>query len=128
MTSAELLLQDYDMEIAMTRRILQSIPEGNPGFKCHDKSMPLGKLAMHVATLPIFGKTILTTPFMDMKDPTNKGPDQTFTTRDAALGAFDANAADCRAALAACSDADLAAAWKFSFRDHVISNSPRSLA
>jgi uncharacterized damage-inducible protein DinB len=128
MTTAELLLQDYDIEVAMTRRILQSVPEGNPGFKCHDKSMPLGRLTMHVATLPIFGKTILTTPYMDMKDPATSWPDQTFTTRDAALAAFDTNAADCRAALASLTDAQLAEPWKFSFGDHVISNSPRSLA
>jgi uncharacterized damage-inducible protein DinB len=128
MTTAELLLQDYDIEVAMTRRILQSIPDGNPDYKCHEKSMPLGKLTMHVATLPVFGKTILTTPSLNMADPGHKRPDQTFTTRDAALAAFETNAADCRAALAACSDATLAESWKFSFGDHVISSSPRSLA
>jgi uncharacterized damage-inducible protein DinB len=128
MTTAELLLQDYDVEVAMTRRILESVPEGNPDFKCHDKSMSLGKLTMHVATLPIFGKTILTTPGMNMADPSHKWPDQTFTTRAAALAAFNTNAADCRAALASLSDAQLAEPWKFSFGDHVINNSPRSLA
>jgi uncharacterized damage-inducible protein DinB len=128
MTTAELLLQDYDIEIAMTRRVLERLPEDNPGFKCHDKSMPLGRLAMHVATLPVFGKTILTTPSMDMKDPKTSWPDMTFTGSEAALAAFDTNAADCRAALAARSDAELAEPWKFSFGDHVISNSPRSLA
>ncbi len=128
MTTAELLLQDYDIEIAMTRRVLERVPEGNPDFKCHDKSMPLGKLTMHVATLPIFGKTILTTPSLDLKNPNTSWPDQTFRSRDFALTAFDTNASDCRAALAACSDATLAEPWKFSFGDHVISSSPRSLA
>ena len=128
MTTSELLLQDYDMEIAMTRKILERVPNDNPGFKCHDKSMPLGKLTMHVATLPIFGKTILTTPYMDMKDPKTSWPDQTFTTRDHALATFDTAASDCRAALASLSDAQLAEPWKFSFGDRVISNSPRSLA
>ena len=64
----------HDIEIAMTRRILERVPEGNPDYKCHDKSMPLGKLAMHVATLPLFGKTILTTPSMNMADPATSGP------------------------------------------------------
>lgn len=128
MTTAEILLQDYDVEVSMTRRVLERIPDDKPDFKCHDKSMPLGKLAMHVATLPTFGKTILTTPNMDMADPATKWPAQTFTTRDATLAAFDTNAAECRAALAACSDACLAEPWKFSFGEHVISNSPRSLA
>jgi len=128
MTTAELLLQDYDIEVAMTRRVLESIPEDKPEFKCHDKSMPLGKLAMHVATLPTFGKTILTTPSLNMADPGHKWPDNTFTTREHALATFNAAASDCRAALAASTDTALAEPWKFSFGDHVISNSARSPA
>jgi uncharacterized damage-inducible protein DinB len=126
MTTAELLLEDYDMEIAMTRRILGSIPEDKPDFKCHDKSMPLGRLAVHVSTLPRFGTTILTTPSMDLA--TVKWPDMTFVSREKLLADFDALAAELRVALAAASDADLAANWKFSFGDHILSNSPRSLA
>ncbi len=128
MTTAELLLQDFDIEMASARRVLERVPEDKPDFKCHDKSMPLGKLAMHVATLPLFGKKILTTPSMDMAAPGQSWPDMTFRTRDIALQTFDAAALETRAALAACSDADIAEPWKFSFGDHVISDSPRSLA
>ena len=53
MTIAEILLQDYDIEISNTRRTLERVPEGNNDCKCHDKSMPLGSLAMHFATLPM---------------------------------------------------------------------------
>lgn len=125
MTIAEILLQDYDIEIAMTRRVLERVPEDNPGFKCHEKSMPLGKLAMHVATLPNFGTTILTTPSLDLAAPTQKRPDMTFTTREAAIATFDSAAAECRAALAPLSDAELTVDWKFSFGEHVISDKPR---
>src|ERR1019366_7419703 len=128
MTTAELLLQDFDIEMGMTRRILERVPDDNPEYKCHEKSMPLGKLAMHVATLPVFGKVILTTPSMDMKDPKTAWPDLPFRTRDIAVATFDAAANEARAALAAASDADLAATWKFSFGDQVISDGPRSLA
>jgi len=128
MTTAELLLQDYDMEMAMTRRILERVPEDNPEYKCHEKSMPLGKLTMHVATLPVFAKAILTTPSMDMSNSDFKWPDMTFRTRDGALATFDSAAAEARAALAASSDDELATRWKFSFGDHVISDGPRSLA
>jgi uncharacterized damage-inducible protein DinB len=126
MTTAELLLQDFDIEMASTRRVLERIPEDNPDYKCHDKSMPLGKLAMHVATLPNFGKTVLTTPGMDLGAPGHSFPDMTFRTRDIALATFDASVNEVRAALAASSDAELAAPWKFSFGDHVISNNPKS--
>jgi uncharacterized damage-inducible protein DinB len=128
MTTAELLLQDYDIEVAMTRRILGSVPNGCPDFKPHEKSMALGKLAMHVATLPSFGTTILTTPAMDMSAPDQKWPDMTFHSSEATLATFETAASGCRAALAALSDAELAAPWKFSFGAQVISNSPKSLA
>jgi uncharacterized damage-inducible protein DinB len=128
MTTAELLLQDYDMEIAMTRRTLERIPQDRPDFKPHEKSMAMGRLAMHVATLPRFGVTILTTPSLDMAAPDQKWPDMTFRTKDILVATFDANAAAARAALVGCSDETLAEPWKFSFGERVISDGPRSLA
>jgi uncharacterized damage-inducible protein DinB len=125
MTTSELLLEDFDAEMANTRRTLERIPE-TPDYKPHDKSMACGRLAMHVATLPGFGKTILTTPGMDMAKPTVPRPDMTFTTRDNLLATFDSNAAEARKALAAASDDDLAAVWPFSFGEHVILQKPRS--
>jgi uncharacterized damage-inducible protein DinB len=127
-TTAELLLQDFDMEMAMTRKILERIPEDNPDYKPHEKSMALGKLTMHVATLPAFGKIILSTPSLDMATSKLQWPDMTFRGRDVALSDFDSLAAEARAELAAASDEDLAAIWKFSFGDHILSNGPRSLA
>lgn len=127
MTTAEILLQDYDHEMAGARRVLERLPD-NPEYKCHEKSMPLGRLAMHVATLPAFGKTILTTPGMDMADPNQKFPDNTWHGRDAALATFDKNAAAARAALASLSDAQLAEPWKFAFGEAVIGNAARSLS
>jgi uncharacterized damage-inducible protein DinB len=128
MTTAELLLQDYDMEMAMTRRTLERIPEDKPDYKPHEKSMALGKLAMHVATLPAFAKIILTTPNLDMANSAVTWPDMTFRTRDITVATFDTAAREARAALVAASDADLAAPWKFSFGDRVLSDGPRSLA
>jgi uncharacterized damage-inducible protein DinB len=128
MTTAELLLQDFDMEMANTRRTLERVPEDKPDYKPHEKSMAMGKLAMHVATLPVFGKTILTTASLDMANSSLPHPDMTFRTREITLATFDAAAAEARAALAAASDADLAATWKFSYGEHVISDVPRSLS
>jgi uncharacterized damage-inducible protein DinB len=126
MTTAEILLQDFDPEIANTRRVLERVPEDKTDFKCHDKSMPFGRLAVHVSTLPRLGITVLTTPGLDLA--TVKWPDMTFVSREKLLADFDALSAEVRAALAASSDATLAEPWKFSFGDKVISNNPRSLS
>ena len=66
MKISEILLQDYDIEVSNTRRTLERVPEGKNDWKCHDKSMPLGKLAMHCATLPLFGSYIILDDGMDM--------------------------------------------------------------
>jgi uncharacterized damage-inducible protein DinB len=126
MTTAEILLEDFDAEMAGTRKTLERIPEEKPDYKPHDKSMVCGKLAMHVAALPLFAKYILTEPGMNMADSQLPKADLTFRTRDIMLATFDAYAADARKALAAASDQDLATKWKFSFGDYVISDESRS--
>jgi len=128
MKISEILLQDYDIEISNTRRTLERIPEGKNDWKCHDKSMPMGRLAMHCATLPLFGYYILEDEDMDLAAPRRPHASLEFTTREAALKALDEGAAKCRASLAVASDEHLSKLWKFSWGEHLISHSARSLA
>lgn len=128
MTIAEILLQDYDTEISNTRRTLERIPADKPDWAPHQKSMKLGKLAVHCATLPIFGYYILEDDGMDLANSKRGKSDFTFTSPQACIEQLDESSAKCRAALAAASDQHLAALWKFSFGDNVISHNPRSMA
>ena len=127
MTIASILLQDYDTEISNTRRTLERVPEDKPDYVPHEKSMPMGKLAMHCAYMPLFGLYILEDDSMDLADPNPKRThaDLTFTTVAAALARLDESAALCRTALATSSNAHLEANWKFSFGPHIISDVPR---
>jgi len=127
MTISEILLQDFDIEISNTRRTLERVPEGKNDFKCHDKSMPLGKLAMHCATLPLFGYYLLEDDSMDIAAPKRQHVPLVFTTTEAALKQIDESAAKCRASLAAARDEQLSQPWKFSYGEQLISNNPRSL-
>lgn len=127
MTHAELLLEDFDLEMASTRRMLERIPESNPDWKPHEKSFAIGKLAMHVATLPVFAKYIMEDDGMDLANPTHTRPDSTFRTRTAMLETFEALAKDARDAVSGASDEHLAQKWPFKFGDRVISNASRSL-
>jgi uncharacterized damage-inducible protein DinB len=124
MTATE-LLEDFDAEMAGTRRILERIPE-TPDYKPHAKSMACGKLAMHVASLPLFGKYIISEPGMDLATNNLAKADLSFSSRDIALSTFDSAVAEARKAIEATSDEDLATKWKFSFGDRVISNESRS--
>jgi uncharacterized damage-inducible protein DinB len=127
MTIAEILLQDFDTEISNTRRTLERVPEDKNDWKCHDKSMGLGKLAMHCATLPLFGSYIIEDDGMDMAASKHPHTPLEFTTRANALQKLDESAAACRKAIAASSDEHLAKLWKFSYGDQILSNAARSL-
>ena len=126
MTTSEILLEDFDVEIANTRRTLERVPEGKNDYAPHEKSMKLGKLAMHCATMPMFGFYILEDEGMDMAASKRPQSDLTFTTVATALQRLDESAAKCRAALAAASDEHLSAPWKFTFGEHLISHNSRS--
>lgn len=128
MTISEVLLQDYDSEISNTRRTLERVPDDKPGYVPHAKSMPMGKLAMHCATLPLFGAYLLEDEGMDLAAPTRPHVDLHFTSGEECLRQFDENAAKCRAALAASSDEELSAPWRFSFGEHIISHDSRSFS
>ena len=49
----DLLLSEFDEEMKKTRTMLQRVPAGKGDFAPHPKSMPLGKLAPHVAQLAV---------------------------------------------------------------------------
>jgi uncharacterized damage-inducible protein DinB len=46
------LLAELEQEAETTRRVLERIPQAHLSWKPHPKSMSLGQLALHVATVP----------------------------------------------------------------------------
>src|SRR5262245_46103116 len=52
MAAIHALLQELEQEAQTTRRVLERVPENRLGWKPHEKSMSLGQLALHVATVP----------------------------------------------------------------------------
>ncbi len=49
---ANALLQEIEHEALATGKLLDRIPEGRLDWRPHQKSMSLGELALHVATIP----------------------------------------------------------------------------
>ena len=52
MMMIEGLLAELEQEAQTTRRVLERIPQAHLSWKPHPKSMSLGQLALHVATVP----------------------------------------------------------------------------
>lgn len=126
MSVSDLLLSEFDAEMKNTRIALERVPADKKDFAPHSKSMPLGKLAPHVAQLPAFGLTVLTTPELDF----SKGsftPLQ-FESTDQLVKALDESAAKVRAALQKTSDAAWQENWKLSFQGQPIFKGSRFLA
>jgi uncharacterized damage-inducible protein DinB len=123
MTISEVLLLDFDAEIQNTRRTLERIPENNPQWKPAEKSMAIGRLALHVATLSDFCTSILTTDSLDMAQ--NKFPPLVFQSRAHLLSELDRSAAAAREHLAKSSDTALQTNWTLSFKDQVFADGPR---
>ncbi len=126
MTISELLLLELDEETKKTRTTLERVPADKKDFAPHPKSMPLGKLAPHVAQLAGFGLTILTTPEFDF----SKGSIKPLPFESAAqlAKAFDEGAAQVRAALQATYDEAWTEPWKLSFQGKTIFEGSRFLA
>jgi uncharacterized damage-inducible protein DinB len=122
----ELLLPELDEEIKKTRTMLERVPADKKDYAPHAKSMPLGKLAPHVAQLAGFGLTILTTPELDFAKGSIKP--LTFESPAQLLQAFDEGAAKVRAALAATPDSAWKENWKLSFQGKTIFEGNRFLA
>ena len=122
----ELLLAELDEEIKKTRTMLERVPENKKDFAPHAKSMPLNKLAPHVAQLAGFGLLILTTPEHDFAKSTIQP--LPFESAAQLVSALDEGAAKVRAALQNTPDEAWTQNWKLSFQGKPIFNGSRFLA
>jgi uncharacterized damage-inducible protein DinB len=120
---AHILLLDFDQEISSTKRILERIPENDPQWKPHDKSMPIGRLAVHTSRLPDFCTRIMTTPGLNLD--TEKFPAMDFHSTGELLSDLERTAAEARAHVCAMSDEQLGQHWKLTYKGQVIIDAPR---
>jgi uncharacterized damage-inducible protein DinB len=118
MTISEALLSEFDHEMANTRRTLERVPADKADYKPHEKSMPMGKLAAHVAQLTSFGLTVLTVPELDFSAGSYKP--LPFESAEQLVKVLNEEATKVRTALAAMSDEAWQQNWKLSFQGKAI--------
>ncbi|HEY6352256.1 MAG TPA: DinB family protein [Candidatus Angelobacter sp.] len=126
MSISELLLPEFDEEMKMTRTTLERVPFDKQDFTPHAKSMPLGKLAPHVAEMAGFGAVILTTPELDFSNSPSR-PRPPFELAGL-LKAFDEGVSTARTALQNTKDDGWMQTWKLSFQGKAIFSGQRFLA
>jgi uncharacterized damage-inducible protein DinB len=123
---SEALLPEFDQEIANTRKTLERVPTGKAEFAPHPNSMPLGRLAPHVAELAGFGLSVLTTPRVDFSAGSYKP--LPFESAAQLVKALDEGAAKVRKALAETSDEAWKENWTLAFEGKAIFEGSRFLA
>jgi uncharacterized damage-inducible protein DinB len=125
MSIAESLLPEFDREMGLTRRVLERVPETQFAWKPHEKSMTLGRLAEHLAEIPMWCRVSILDHGVDMATPRPEGYVPP-ATRTAVLEMFDRNLADARTALNGRTDAELMAPWKLSHQGKEIFTMPKA--
>jgi uncharacterized damage-inducible protein DinB len=114
---------DLEHELATTRRVFERLPDEQFGWKPHPKSMSLGQLAAHIATIPTWALYVLRETELDFSAVPVQ-PEH--STRDALLAAYDAKVAELRAAVAEhASDEALGQSWTGRSGTHVVMRTPR---
>jgi uncharacterized damage-inducible protein DinB len=108
MAISQALLPEFDHEIATTRTSLERVPEGKADWKPHPKSMALGALSTHLATICAWAENIVGEDSFDVANPPATPQ---FKSKAELLAAFDQSTAAARKAIAGASDEQLMKPW-----------------
>jgi uncharacterized damage-inducible protein DinB len=125
MSICQSLAAELEQEANTTRRLLERVPEESFGWKPHEKSMSLGRLAAHVAELPELVIPALTQPELDFAAGEFK-PFEPKTTAEL-LEKFDRNIAAAAEALKSQADEKMGEPWKLRSGGHVLFEMPRAM-
>jgi uncharacterized damage-inducible protein DinB len=125
MRIADLLLPEYDAEMAITRRVLERVPDDRGEWKPHPKAFPMAHLAQLVSMLPDW--VVKTMEQTELDIAPKDGPRTGYTIEKTAtlLAAFDKNAKAGRASLAKAKDEDFQVPWTLKAAGNAVLTQPR---
>ncbi len=126
MKMTEMFLSQLEAEAPRTRRAVENAPEGRDDWKPHDKSMPLGRLVILVATMPSWIEMMIREDHLDLNPPGGSGyKPPAMNTRAERLRAVDEGVAKSREALKGTTDEHLMKPWRLLVAGKVVSEEPR---
>jgi uncharacterized damage-inducible protein DinB len=124
MSIAQSLLPEFDHEFATLRKTLERVPADKGAYAPHAKSMPMGRLAGHLAELPGWVNATIEADELDFAKMDYK-PFVPTTNAELLKGLDDA-VAKARPVLAAASDADMMKPWTLKQGDQVFFTMPKA--
>ena len=123
MSISQMLLPEFDQEMANTRKILALVPEDKFDYKPHEKSMTLGRLASHVAEIPEWADVTIKQEIFEIEP--GEQPFMAKSTREL-LDRFDKAVHEARGVIAGASDATLSKTWTLKFDGNPVFSMPRA--
>lgn len=127
MKLSEMIMPEFDQEMANTRKTLERVPDDKFAWKPHEKSSSLGGLATHLANIPSWTSHTFDKDQLDIAPP-GEPPFRLEEVKSRAqlLAAFDKNAAAARAAIVAADDARWLGSWSLLNGGNKILTMPRT--
>jgi uncharacterized damage-inducible protein DinB len=120
----EIAFCDLQREIKVTRKVLERVPSDRLDWKPHEKSMPLGRLALHVAQLLYWHLNTVEDDAFDFAVAPPPPPNP--TSADDILRMFDDLNARLTTAFSRFDDAGLQKIWSLRNGDTVLHQGPKS--
>jgi uncharacterized damage-inducible protein DinB len=125
MTLSEMLLPEFDQEMASTRKTIERVPDDKLDWQPHAKSTTMRGLVTHLANMPTWVGHTLGQDALDLAPqgvPVRAAP--AASTRGA-VETFDRNVAEARAAIANADDAAFGGSWSLLQNGRTILTLPR---
>ena len=122
------ILAELDRELAVTRKVLERVPDDKFDYQPHPKSMKLGQLAVHIINLLKFKQLFVTHDGRDFLDPNAPKPGPSPTNSADLLERFDQYSADLRQALSATDDEQLTRNFRLHRGEQTLMERPKAAA
>ncbi len=125
MAQKDALIAELKNEAVNSRKMLEKVPENKFGWKPHDKSMTIGRLASHIAEIPVWVNRILEAPAFDFA--TASMVRNTYENTAALLKVFEEKQAGAMVALQNASDEMLQEKFAIRLGEQVVMELPRKV-
>ena len=126
MPISQMVLPEFDHEMANTRKTLERVPDDKFAWKPHEKSTSLGGLATHLANIPSWTKNTFEQDELDISPNGEPYQLEEAKARAELLETFDKNVTAARAALEAATDESWQGNWSLLMTGKSIFTLPRA--